>query len=413
MTTFTGTAGNDSFTGSFTNDTFDLRQGGDDVARGMSGGDTFSMGAEFGAGDRLDGGAANDGVYLDGDYSGGLTVLASMARNVEAFYLFSGFSYDLTLVDAVNQSSFGMTITAQSLAAGNYLHFNGARETVSSFLVYGGAGDDRLVGGEGNDGFYLYPGGEDLAVGGGGQDFYQFNAALDQGDRIDGGDGRDTIYLSGEYNLAFKANTVRGIEQMYLADGFDYRLRLHDNTVAAGEQLSIQAYQLTGVHRARLDGSRELDGNLYLTGGEGRDTLLGGAADDQLQGDAGRDSLVGGDGDDWLWGGAGRDEMTGGSGQDTFTFVEGDSSTGNPDLMVDLALSDVVDVAQIDADTTQDFDQAFTLVGHFTGAAGQLDLVYDSGLGVTHFLMDTDGDGLSDITVDATGNRTGFTQFVL
>jgi Ca2+-binding RTX toxin-like protein len=123
--------------------------------------------------------------------------------------------------------------------------------------------------------------------------------------------------------------------------------------------------------------------------------------------------MNGRDGDDWLWGGAGRDRLTGGAGQDTFHFRDGDSSAANPDVITDLALSDIIDLNAIDADTTVANDQAFTLVSHFTSAAGQLVVHYDSAAAVTHVMMDTDGDGVADQVIDATANHAGFTQFLL
>jgi Ca2+-binding RTX toxin-like protein len=412
MAVFTGSAGDDTFVGTFSYDYFDLGQGGDDRARGGSASDTFSMAGALTSGDRLDGGAGDDAVYLQGDYSAGLAVTAASVVGVEYFYINAGFDYDLTFADAVNSTASGMVINASFLGGADHLYFNGSRETSSPFQFYDGAGDDRLVGGHGSDGFNLISGGGDIATGGDGNDVFSLGGQLDRADRINGGDGHDYLYLIGDYGLTFRPNTLRFVEQIYLTDGYDYRLRLHDNTVAAGEVLTVDASGLTGDHTAMIDDSNDLDGRLVVTGGAWRDILIGGAGDDRLWGADGRDSLVGGDGDDWLFGGEGHDDMRGGAGQDTFYFQEG-QSVGNPDLMADLALSDVVDLLEIDADATLGGNQAFTLVNHFTRAPGQLDLVYDSAAGVTHFLMDTDGDGAADQAIDAAGNRTAFTQFVL
>jgi hypothetical protein len=54
-----------------------------------------------------------------------------------------------------------------------------------------------------------------------------------------------------------------------------------------------------------------------LTGGPGRDRLVGGAAADLLRGGSGPDSVVGVGGDDFLTGGPGPDKLKGGSGEDT------------------------------------------------------------------------------------------------
>ena len=75
------------------------------------------------------------------------------------------------------------------------------------------------------------------------------------------------------------------------------------------------------------------EGNDWLIGGWGDDTLMGGEGDDKLMGGWGDDTLKGGKGDDYLdgnWGddtlkgGKGDDYLNGGRGADTFVFREGD-----------------------------------------------------------------------------------------
>jgi hypothetical protein len=60
-----------------------------------------------------------------------------------------------------------------------------------------------------------------------------------------------------------------------------------------------------------IDGQRR-----PLSGGAGRDRIVGGALQDLLDGGAGPDSLVGGGGNDGLSGGSGADKLTGGAGRD-------------------------------------------------------------------------------------------------
>ena len=67
------------------------------------------------------------------------------------------------------------------------------------------------------------------------------------------------------------------------------------------------------------ESSRILYEQMSYASGDGKDTLLGGAASDLLDGGAGNDSLVGGKGNDSLWGGAGNDTLMGGLGNDTLT----------------------------------------------------------------------------------------------
>ena len=66
-----------------------------------------------------------------------------------------------------------------------------------------------------------------------------------------------------------------------------------------------------------LDGG---EGNDYLGGDDGNDTLAGGDGDDFLYGNAGNDSLTGGVGSDWLVGGLANDTLDGGAGIDTAAY---------------------------------------------------------------------------------------------
>jgi hypothetical protein len=63
-----------------------------------------------------------------------------------------------------------------------------------------------------------------------------------------------------------------------------------------------------------------------LSGGNGNDTLNGGAGDDTLFGGNGNDTLNGGAGDDTLFGGNGNDTLNGGAGNDTLDGGRGDDT---------------------------------------------------------------------------------------
>ncbi len=415
MAAFIGTAGDDNITGAFTYDSFDLTQGGNDTAKGKAGGDTFTMGAAFNGGDRLDGGLSYDTVYLAGDYSGGLVVTALMLANFEAMQMTAGNSYDITFKDGANSTLSSFLIYGLNLIGGNTLRFDGSQETTSGFQIYGGGGDDRLTGGEANDSFVLYysGGGVDFVSGRGGSDIFSFGDALTRDDRINGGLGRDSVYLTGDYALKFRPNTMTGVEYISVSNGYDYKLTFNDANIVAGGILQVEGYSLTDADRLIVNAGGETDGALYVYGGAGRDTFNGGAGSDTLDGRGGADVIAGGDGDDSITGGAGHDELTGGAGQDVFYFADGASPIANPDLILDLALGDVINVSGIDANSTVDFDQQFTLVSSFSGTAGELTLDYDSGVNRTWFLMDTDGDGAADARFAAVGNRTAFTNFEL
>jgi serralysin len=68
---------------------------------------------------------------------------------------------------------------------------------------------------------------------------------------------------------------------------------------------------------------------------------------------------------------------------------------------------------RIDADLTQDGDQAFHLVNKFTHHAGELLLTYDSARGVSLLQGDVDGNGKADLIIWLTGDQHQFASFVL
>jgi serralysin len=84
----------------------------------------------------------------------------------------------------------------------------------------------------------------------------------------------------------------------------------------------------------------EEEGNDYLNGGTGDDSLRGGAGDDYMVGSYGADSFEGGDG---------RDRMLGGSDADTFLFHSLDELEGDRIGDFDRKDNDVIDVSLIDA----------------------------------------------------------------
>jgi Ca2+-binding RTX toxin-like protein len=184
--------------------------------------------------------------------------------------------------------------------------------------ILGTSGDDVPHGGGGNDVFYLGTG-SDTAYGDAGNDTFHFDSHFGAGDRIDGGSGTDTLYLSGGYADA-NLGHVTGVETVILASGDSYRLTASDATVAAGEKLTVNVSYFDAHHHLQFNGTAETSGQFVLTGGAGNDALTGGGGNDILNGGTGNDVLRGNGGNDSLTPGTGRDALYGGAGDDSFAF---------------------------------------------------------------------------------------------
>jgi hypothetical protein len=146
----------------------------------------------------------------------------------------------------------------------------------------------------------------------------------------------------------------------------------------------------------------------------GDDQITGALGDDILFGFAGEDLINGAEGDDYLNGGAGQDTLLGGKGKDRFAFSNvADSTQAAPDRIAHLRNNDKIDLKGIDADKTDDGDQAFTIVGAYTDTPGELRVTYVAGLGVTFISGDVDGDGSSDLSIEIAGDYSDFSRILL
>jgi len=132
-------AGNDVLTGGAGGDTFDLSSGGNDTAHGGDGDDTFQMFGALNAKDRLDGGAGNDILALQGDYD--LSLRADTIQNIETLTLLSG-PYHLKLNDGNVKAGQTLTIDGSGLSNVDPVHVNGAAETDGTLVLIGSTGAD-------------------------------------------------------------------------------------------------------------------------------------------------------------------------------------------------------------------------------------------------------------------------------
>jgi Ca2+-binding RTX toxin-like protein len=230
----------------------------------------------------------------------------------------------------------------------------------------GGLGDDFLIGGDGNDGMG-WGQGNDTLLGGDGDDQLQVEAffGIARSGHLDGGDGIDTLHLSGGTAIV---NLETGV--------------LHLTHFFSGEPVT-----------ATLEGIENVS--------------LGFAGDALIIGNDANNDLRGGDGDDTLVGGLGNDSLIGGYGQNTFVFNvapgeadadflyfhDGTFEQGvGPDTIV-LDSSVMPDLA-----ATGDFsaeDERFYAAAGATGGAEEDDrVVFDTDTGRLYY--DADGSGAGE-----------------
>ena len=293
-----GNGDNNTIFGGNGDDTFDLSQGGNDTANGGDGNDSFFFGATFAAADVVDGGTGtNDQIGLQGNYAA-LTLGANATTNVEVLSVLpgTGFSYNITTVDANVAAGQELVIFGTNLGATNNLTFNGSAETDGNFRVYGGLGIDTITTGAGNDGIYFGPG--------------RFGAS----DVINGGLGtNDQVALDGNYTATISGTQLQNVELLALLRGVtgdlaNYNITLTDDLIGAGQTFTV--FGLAVETGYTLNATAETNGNVSVFGGSGGDTITTGVGNDRI------------------FGGGGADVLNGGVGTDTFVYDAVSQSTG-------------------------------------------------------------------------------------
>jgi hypothetical protein len=182
----------------------------------------------------------------------------------------------------------------------------------------GSSGDDVIAGGADGDTIRFQDGGIDIGIGLGGNDIFYYGRTFDRLDRVDGGEGTDTLVLQGDYlPLVFDEASLVSIEGISLQSGsitrwgqsgnfrYDYNLVMANGNVAPGQQLRVNAQSLLEGEDFTFDGSAETDGGRFLIyGGHGSDNLTGGSGNDifffevprlgtdRIDGRGGNDTLV-------------------------------------------------------------------------------------------------------------------------
>jgi len=256
------------------------------------------MGSAFTAADKIDGGAGNDVVLLDGmGAQDSITFSATTMVNVESLQLEAGHSYNLTTNDATVAAGATLIVDASALGASKALTFDGSAETDGHFIIRGGAGNDVLTGGQDGDTFNLTKGGNDTVTGGAGDDTVNMGATLTAADHLNGGGSVffNTVTLDGDYSagLTLGATTLVNFDYLKLDGGYSYNLTTNDATVASGNEMTVDAYTLGTDDTLIFNGAAETDGNFSFEFGAGF------TAADQLTGSSnvGGNDALGLDGD--------------------------------------------------------------------------------------------------------------------
>jgi Ca2+-binding RTX toxin-like protein len=313
-----GTAGDDSLTGtgSFAN-----------VIDGGAGNDVITGGA---AGDTLLGGAGNDTLN-------GVAGNDSLFGGEGADTLNGGLGSDFLDGGAGDDVLGTLSGDDYNHVSGSFSNYTDAQRAALGGNTYrGGTGNDQLRGTMGNDTYLFDLGdGNDTIVEeslgyGGVTDKLVFGSGIAAADisvtRV-GNDlllrhanGSDSVRVQGWYDTT--SSLAKKLERVEFADG----------TVWTGSELSTRGLAVsgtagddsltgTGSFANVIDGGA---GNDVITGGAVGDTLLGGAGNDTLNGVNGNDSLFGGEGTDTLNGGLGSDLLDGGAGDDVLGTLSGD-----------------------------------------------------------------------------------------
>ncbi|HSZ73685.1 MAG TPA: hypothetical protein VK779_02615, partial [Rhizomicrobium sp.] len=126
------------------NDTFNMQaSNGQDYLQGGAGNDTFNYTGNFGGFTHIDGGTGTDTLNLNGDYYGYNPL--GYVTNVEIIKFNPGHYY--SFADQVNSA---LTVDASSLQAGDSANFENLGGS-GVLTMNGGAGNDSLISGPGND----------------------------------------------------------------------------------------------------------------------------------------------------------------------------------------------------------------------------------------------------------------------
>jgi Ca2+-binding RTX toxin-like protein len=365
----------------------------------------------------LNGGGGDD--LIDSHFGSNITLNgqagADLLEGHTGDHFIGGGGVDTAIVDLASVDD-GITANLSKLGTSATVTIAGTTlNTVEVALIALGDGDDRIsTTTHAQLGVYAN-GGDDVLIGRAEVDLLAGGAGSDL---IKGGDGSDVLYgyapdqIFGFSIPGIGTDDGTGHDTLIGGGGADFLVgSLGDDKINGGADFDTVSYA-----NATAGVSIDLHHIQQDTGGAGHDTLvsvenvIGGDGADHLVGNDGVNVLTGGGGADTIEGGDGSDVLSGGGGSDVFVFSAA-HDTG--DVILDLGDQDQIDLSRIDANTDKAGNQAFHLVDHLSGHAGELTLTYDSVTGQTFLVGDTDGDHLPDLGIAIAGNHADFAGLVL
>lgn len=275
---------------------------------------------------------------------------------------------------AIDHAEADDRLVVRGLAGDDRIDASGLPAGALKLTLDGGAGNDTVIGGEGDDLFTWAPGeGNDTVDGQAGFDTLGFLGS-NANESIDiSADGRRAIFFRDVAAVTMDLNNIERID--FAALGGTDRIVVNDLSRTDVQEVSINLAGVLGgstgdgqIDQVVASGTKagdivnvlgsgtsvsvvglpafiniqnaEATDQLVINGGEGDDfisasslaasaiklTIDGGAGDDLMLGGAGADTFVGGDGDDFVDGNRGDDLALLGAGNDVFVWDPGDGN---------------------------------------------------------------------------------------
>jgi Ca2+-binding RTX toxin-like protein len=365
---------------------------GSDVNNLMYGlaGDDILLGKE--GDDIIEGGDGND--YIEGnegkdDLKGGLGS-DEIHGGLDDDIIYGGAGHDIILGESGNDKLYGEDgdDNIEGNSGSDIIYSGKGNDKVYGGLdndaIYGGTGDDYIEGNEGDD-YINASSGDDIVYGNEGNDTILLGAGID---RAEGGLGNDII--KGDMSDTVEGNEGNDrISSVYKAFGGEGDDVLSNVYISEGGQGNDTIYL------ARNGISKGNEGNDYLYGSSGSDTiegnegndyLNGNSRNDNLYGNEGNDTIEGGHGDDYIEGGIGDDTLADRSGNDIYFFekVFGNDTIhdigGNLDrIRFGLEISlDMLEFSNINYDLlikVNNFESSITIKNYFNSLSTQIELL--------------------------------------